>query len=70
MVPKEIQSLFPQLRRTLRPSVKEHKTALQHIGEWEDLQDNKHEVMSFNHNCSAITYLRQQLSKDTALQYL
>lgn len=36
--PKESQSLFLQLRRTLGSKVKEYKAALEHVREGEDLQ--------------------------------
>lgn len=44
--PKESQSLFLQLRRTLGSKVKEYKAALQHVREGEDLQKKEQEVMS------------------------
>lgn len=43
---KESQSLSLQLRRTLGSKVKEHKAALQHVREWEDLQKKEHKVIS------------------------
>lgn len=46
VLPKEGQSLSLQPRRTLGSKVKEHQAALQHVREWEDLQEKEQEVMS------------------------